>query len=505
MTPPRRPRPSVGALLLLALLLPSLAAAKPLWEKKPKPKGLSYGGTVFSTFSPDLRMEGPYEDKFEWRAGLDARVAYKIAPNARFQISARVRYHLRVGDRVEADFFADLGDSWFQFRTGKLTVRAGIESMKWGQNTLLSPLNVLNPTDYTLTLGGAGVDDPRIPLPVVRATLNLAPLAIEALYIPIFRPQRAAFYGRDFAAFRPGMLEEALPGLIPSTPVGAVNSQLTAAGDTLVDALVALDPYARDGLQSYLVADLPEEFPWHGDFGARVGYTGRGFDANGYFLWHVVDRPEVILHDAVRRPLLQQRTPSSAELTALTNPGTELVASRFRRGITAGADLAVAVGDFVVSAEGGFFTNTVHFRKTLQAYRSPMVRYAVELRYTLASTFVLTVGGEHAIIIRPAADTLVERQHTVNALVLAVLRLFRDRIQVTLGATYNPIWQDLYVHPRIQVTLQDRVRAIFGLQIFEGFRPNPPNTIDGFLSMTGGPLGYFRGNDYAYGMVEVGF
>jgi len=480
-------------------------ARGPLIKPFKKPRGLRYGGTFFGTLSPDLNMKGPYEDRFEARAGLDFVVSYKLAPNARFQVSAKARYQLRVGDRVEADFFVNLGDSWFQFRAGKLTVRAGLESMSWGQNALLSVLDKLNPTDFTLALGGAGIDNPKIALPAVRATLNLNPVALEFIYLPVFRPQRAALYGRDFAALRPGMLEEALPGLIPSTSAGVVNQQLDAAGQNLVDALVAGDPYARDGVQSYLVADLPEELPWNGDLGARVGYTGRGFDANAYFLWHIEDRPAVTLHDAVRRPLLEQRALNGNELTQLTNPGTEIVTTEYKRGVVAGADVSVVFGDFVLSGEGGFFTNTVHYRKTLEPYRSPMVKYALEVRYSVGSTFTLTLGAEHDIIIAPRSDTLLEKQHNVSVILLAVLRVLRERVQVVAGASYNPIWQELYIHPRVSIELQDRVTAIFGLQLFESFRPDVDQSLDGFLSYQGGLLGYFRANDYGYGMVKVAF
>ncbi|MCO4770748.1 MAG: hypothetical protein KDA24_12020 [Deltaproteobacteria bacterium] len=478
---------------------------QPLWTKRKKPKGLRYGGTAFATMAPDLRMAGPYEDKFELRAGVDFRVRYKFAPTAQFQIAAKARYHLRVGDRVEADFLLNLGDTWLQFRHKKVTVRAGIETMKWGQNALLSVLDRLNPSDFTLALGGSGQDDPKIALPAVRATFNLNPVAIELVYLPIFRPQRSAIYGRDFAALRPGMLEESLPGLFPSTSSAALNQQQEGLAESLVDRLIATDAYARDGLQSYLVADLPEEFPWHGDFGARFGYTGRGFDVNAYALWHVVDRPAVTIHEALRRPMLQNRYPNSNELTILGNPGTELTTTEYKRGLMAGADIAVAVGDFVISAEGGFFTNSVHYRKTLEPYRSPMVRYAVEARWTPGSNFALSLGGEHDIIITPAADTLLERQNNVSLLMLAVVRIFRERIQILAGVNYNPIWQDFYAHPRISIELQDRLTAVFGLQIYESFRPDVDNSLDGFLSYTGGPLGYFRGNDYAYGMVKLAF
>lgn len=489
----------------LLLALPSLAGAAPPWTKRPRPKGLSYGGTFWVLGAPDLRMEGPYEDRFQLRAGLDARVTYKFAPTASFQLAAKARYELRVGDRVEADLLVDLGDSWFQFRVKKLTVRAGRETLKWGSNALLSPLDRLNPVDLTRAMGGAGLDDPKIPVLAVRATLNLSPVALEAVWLPVFQPQRIAFYGRDFAVFRPGMLEESIPEMVPGTGVGVADDALATAGDRLVDALVDLDPYARDGLQSYLVADLPEEFPWHGDFGGRVGFTGRGVDLDGYVLWHILDRPEVHLSDAIREPLLQNRLPDGAELTQLTNPGAELVNVRYRRALMAGMDATFALGDFVISAEGAFDSRAVHYRKTLEPYLSPDVRYAVEVRYQAGSTFGLTLAAAHHIILRPAADTLMERPHNVTVGLVAVLRLLRDRLQILASTSYAPMWGDLYIHPRITVELQDRVTAVFGVQLFESFRPDVEPGLDSFLATTGGPVGYFRGNDYAYGMVQLAF
>lgn len=499
---------TLSALLLAAPVAVHAEQAptpRPLWVKKPTPKGLAFGGKLFTTMAPDLVMKGPYEDRFEWHSGLDFQVKYRFAQNARFQLEAKARYDMRFGDRVEADFLVDLGDSWLQFKVGKLTVRTGRMTMKWGQNALLGVLDRLNPSDYTRALGGAGLDDPKIPVLAVNATLNLNPLAVEAVYIPFFQPQRAVLYGRDFAALRPGLLEEMLPGLAPTTASGLVNQQLTGVAERLRDELVAADPYMRDGIQSYLVADLPEELPWHGDLGARVGYTGRGFDLNGYVFWHIVDRPMVHLHDAVRVPLLQNRMPNQNELTRLTNPDTELVRTEYKRSVMGGMDVAIALGDFIISAEAAAFEKTIHYRRTLQPYLSPMVRYAVELRYSVGSTFTMTAGAEHDIIIRPTVDTLMESQHHVAVTLLAVLRVFRERVQILASASWSPDWGDLYIHPRLTIEVEDGVQAIFGVQLFESYRPDAKNSLAGFLAYSGGPMGYFRANDYAYGMLQMSF
>jgi hypothetical protein len=39
----------------------------------------------------------------------------------------------------------------------------------------------------------------------------------------------------------------------------------------------------------------------------------------------------------------------------------------------------------------------------------------------------------------------------------------------------------------------------FGIQFFGGFRPDVAPSFDSLLSYRGGPIGYFKRNDYVYG------
>jgi len=450
-------------------------------------------------------MEGAYEDRFSWRTGVDFRVKYRFADTAHFRVGTRLRYELRVGDGTEAEVWLDPGEVYLQFRVGRLSVRVGRVLLSWGRNPLLSPLGVLNPVDLQAALASAGEDDPRIPILAARVKLELHPLTIEAVYLPFFQPARFSVYGRDFSLLRPGLVEQLIPRSVPGTGVGVADDLLRQGADRLVETLVGIDPYARDGLQSYLVSDLPEEFPWHGDLGLRLGLAGLGVEGDVVVLWHILDRPELRLDDALRVPLLERRLPDTSEWTRLTNPGAEPVSSVYHRSLMVGGDVSFARGGVVVTAEGAFHSRAIYYRKSLEPYLSPRMHYAVAARYTFGTVFGIDAEFAHDIILEPADDPLLQQPHDLRVALVGTLRLFREKLQILFSGTYNFTHRDLYLQPQITVEADDRVSLRFGVAIFEGFRDDPEPNVDSLLAYEGGPFGLFRGNDYAYGTLTLRF
>jgi len=474
-------------------------------ERKPPPKGLSYGGRAMTILASDVKADDAYEDRFEWRNSIDFKVQYKFAPGARFKVSGDFRYDLRVGDTVEADAWANLGETYVQFRKKKFTLRAGNVVLSWGRNGLLSPLNMLNPTDYARALGGTADESPRIPVAGVRATLRLHPVTVELVWLPFFQPTRVPFYGRDFAVFRPGMLEELIPNAMPQTGAGLVDDQLQALGGRIVDAITSLDPYSRDGLQSYLAGGRPEELPTNGDIGLRVGVAGRGIDFDTYVLWHVMDEPLVTLHPQLVRLLVDRGTLDSAAITQLTNPGAELVSSRHERAIMGGVDVVGTLGGFVLSAEVAVRNKSAQYTRRLEAYTTPQLAYAVAARYQSGTTFAVDLEFQHDVLLAPREDTLLRSRHDLRVAGVATLRLWRETFQLAVLGTYDILRADLYLHGRVTVVFDDVVRLHLGIQFFHGFRDDVAPTFDSLLSYRGGPIGYFRRNDHVYGTLLFTF
>jgi len=482
---------------------------RPLWTARPKPKGLTYGGRLFTSLAPDLHMAGPYEDRFGWYSGVDFRVKYKFAATARFQIGASFRYDLRHGDTVESDAWFDLGPTYLHFRHGKLSVRVGRLILVWGRNPLLSPVNILSPMDAERLLSRAGLDDPRIPVTAARVKLELHPLTLEAIYIPFFQPARHSFFGRDFSLLRPGMLEGLLgemSAMLPSTGMVLLDSTMGRLTDKLSRELLNLDPYARDGLQSYLVADLPEEFPWHGDIGVRVGLSGPGVEADFYGLLYILDRPAVQLHESLRRPLAEGRQMTLVELNDLLDPEEPLAIPTYHRAVMAGADLSVARAGFVITGEAAWKSRSLHYTRSLEPLVVPSVEYALAVRYSYGTVFGLDVEFSHRILAaEDLPELLFEQQHDLQLALMTVVRLLRDRLEIVLGANWHILQKDLYVHPQVHVELDDRLSVVFGAQLFFGFQPDLEPNFASLQSYRGGLSGYFRGNDYAYGNLEVSF
>jgi len=454
-------------------------------------------------------MSGPHEDRFGWYSGLDFRVKYKFAPTARFQIGASFRYDLRHGDTLESDAWVDLGPTYLHFRKGRLTVRVGRMHLVWGRNPLLSPLNVLSPVDAERLLSAADTGEPRIPVTSARVKLELHPLTLEAVYIPFFQPARQSFFGRDFSLLRPGMLEGLLgqmSAMLPSTGMVLLDGVMTRLTDKARNELLGLDPYVRDGLQSYLVADLPEEFPQHGDIGLRLGLSGPGIEADFYGLLYVLDQPAVQLHESLRLPLAEDRGMTLVEMSALLDPETPLATPTYYRAFMAGADLSVALSGFVITGEAAYKSRSVHYTRSLEPLVVPSLEYALALRYAYGTVFGLDVEFGHRILARPdLPELLFEQPHDLRLALMVVLRLLRDRLEVVLGGNWNMLQQDLYLHPKVKVELDDRLSVVFGAQLFFGFQPDVDSTLASLQSYRGGLAGYFRGNDYAYGTLELGF
>jgi hypothetical protein len=512
---------AIGLLLLLGAAGPARAAVEPssgegpevtqpkkpqpLWTQRKRPRGLTYGGKLWTSLAPDLRMAGPYEDRFEWHSGIDFSVKYRFADNARFVLGANLRYVLRSGADTEAALSLDVGEAYLQFRKGRFSLRAGRFLHTWGRNALLSPLNRVAPIDAEMAFAPEGAERARIPTLAVRANLGLHPLALELVWLPIFQPARVSFYGHDFSLLRPGMIEGLLPSLVPRTGAGLADDAIATATDFLVESLGSLDPYARDGIQSNLLFGVPEEYLWNGDIGGRIGITGRGVDFDFVALWHTLDQPELKIAADLRRPLLANRLPDSGELTRLTNPGSEPIESVYHRSLMAGADVAVATGGFVISAEAAYNTRGIYYRRDFSSYLSPHVNYAVAARYLYGTWAAFSLEFSHDILTAPQDDSFLRDQHQLRVAFLGSLRLFAERLQLTLTAAWDILQRDLYVHPRVVVVVSDRFQVAFGASIFEGYGEDVTPSLDSIRSYQGGLIGYYRHNDYGYATVQLSY
>jgi hypothetical protein len=301
------------------------------------------------------------------------------------------------------------------------------------------------------------------------------------------------------------MVEGLLPSLVPSTGAGLADDALGSATDLLISSLKGLDPYARDGVQSAMLFGLPEEYLWNGDIGGRIGFAGRGVDFDLLVLWHTLDSPQIVLSDDLLGPLLANRLPDSGELTRLTNPGATPVESIYHRNLMAGADVAVAAGGVVISAEAAYNTRGLYTRRDLSTGLSPHVNYAVALRYLYGTWATFMVEFSHDILLRPEGELFLRGRHQLRVAFAGAVKLFAERFEIRLSALWDIMERDFTIHPRLGVVITDRLAVAFGASIFEGARDDVSPSLDSIRSYQGGLIGYYRQNDYGYATVELSF
>ena len=199
------------------------------------------------------------------------------------------------------------------------------------------------------------------------------------------------------------------------------------------------------------------------------------------------------------------RTLDSAAVTQLTNPDAELVSSRHERALMGGVDVVGSIGGMVLSAEVAVRSKSVQFTERLESYTSPSVSYAVAARYQSGTTFALDVEFLHDILLRPRPDTLLRGVHDLRLAGVATLRLWRETFQLAVLGTWDILRADVYLHGRATVVFDDVLRLHLGIQFFGGFRADVEPTAGSLRSYGGGPIGYFRRNDYAYGTLLFTF
>lgn len=109
----------------------------------------------------------------------------------------RVRYGLQ-GDQQQT--FLDLREAYVNTYLGPVDLRFGRQIIVWGRADALNPTNNLTPLD--LRIRSPIEDDRRLGNFAARASLRLAPLRLEGVWLPIYLPSELPPVGiPDFVAF----------------------------------------------------------------------------------------------------------------------------------------------------------------------------------------------------------------------------------------------------------------------------------------------------------------
>ncbi len=195
---------------------------------------------------------------------VDGHYRDALSDKVRFKIAGRLRLHPRIaalevgdtelGDRVQP-YTLELPEAWIalsEVLVPALELRVGQQRFAWGTGLGMNPVDVLNPYD----LRDPTRFDQRMGIPAVTAIARHKQLAVELVYLPLWRPARMPV--------EIGLLDDA-EDLFDFSDVGG--------GDVTIDSLETRTdmPDLRIGFQG-LAARASLATPWV-DL-AVMGYHG---------------------------------------------------------------------------------------------------------------------------------------------------------------------------------------------------------------------------------------
>ena len=187
------PRCEALALALTIALAFAFACATPAWAQR---------GAVDGHVSLTADYLPNVDDAIEARARLFVERKIDATPNLRFSLSgwAEALVARRSGDGV-SDAVARPHEAYVDLRAGRVDLRAGLSNVVWGRLDEVQPSDVINPLNISSYLF-EGRSAARLPVPLVRARWFAGEaLAVEGVWVPLFRRTRVDFLDEDSSPF----------------------------------------------------------------------------------------------------------------------------------------------------------------------------------------------------------------------------------------------------------------------------------------------------------------
>jgi hypothetical protein len=292
--------------------------------------------------------------------------------------------------------------------SGDLDLRAGIQRFAWGRLDEYPPNDLLNPWDYTRFLRKP-LEDRKIGVPSLSATLNQNDWAFETVWVPVMVPYRLPMpYERWSGATLALTNAQAVPNAVirPQEP------------------------------------DLPERKFDTSNIGIRVKHAGE------------VEWALNLFHGYDPRPVFKTTALSIVPQGGLIviDPG---YVPDFHRITTAGLDAAVIKGDLSLRAEVSYaFNRYLNIRRELWGYpavplpginvlnpavqqKHDVLDYGVGADYRLFEDGLLTMQAQQSVIFGNV-DLLYERR--VETILWANLKagFMNQKIETNVNIAYNP-------------------------------------------------------------------
>lgn len=340
--------------------------------------------------------------------------------------------------------FLEFKELYVTHSSGALDLRAGIQRFAWGRLDEYPPNDLLNPWDYTQFLVKP-LEDRKIGVPSLSATLNNDEWTYDAVWVPVFVPYR-------------------LP--LPDERWAGSSLVATIAGSVPNAEIVPQEP------------NLPDHTMENSSIGLRIKRTGD-------IEWAVN-----LFHGFDPRPVFRTTAlsiiPQGAKITI--DPG---YVPDFHKIAVIGMDAAAVRGDLSIRAEAAYTLNRyLNIQRSLWGYplvpspgiqrlnpieqKHNLIDYGIGADYRLFEDALLTIQAQQTLIL-DNTDQLYEKN--VETLLWANVKIgwMNQKIETTVNLAYNPEHGDTMGKADATYVFSDSWKMIVTAMNLDG----PPQSIFG--------------------------
>ncbi len=341
--------------------------------------------------------------------------------------------------------YLEFKELYIEHSFDSLDLKAGIQRFAWGRLDEYPVNDLLNPWDYTQFLRKP-LEDRKIGIPSVSASVNSGDWTYQALWVPILVPYRLPKPNERWAGASVASALTQVPGaeVIPQEP------------------------------------DLPPRTIENSGIGLRILRTGE-------IEWAVN-----LFHGFDPRPVFR-----TTMLMVTPLPGKTLIdpgyVPSFHRITSLGTDVAAVKGDWSIRAEAAYtFNRYFNIRPELWGYppvpvttilnpievESDTVDYGIGADYRLFEDGLVTMQAQQTVILNKP-DTLYERKIETLLWVNLKAGWMNQKVETNLAVAYNPEHGSHMTTAKAYYTFTDFWKAGVTAVFFNG----PPLSLFGRYAM----------------------
>ncbi len=335
--------------------------------------------------------------------------------------------------------FLEIKEVYLQYSGDILDLRAGIQRFAWGRLDEYPVNDLLNPWDYTQFLRRT-LEDRKIGIPSISASVNTGDWTVQAVWVPVFIPYRLSMPDERWSGISTFSIPQA--EIVPRE------------------------------------APLPERTAGNSNAGLRVSHTGE------------VEWAVNLYHGYDPRPVFRSTslTITQAANALLIDPG---YVPDYHRITSLGMDTAFVTGAWSIRAEAAYSWNRFfNIRHELWGYpaifaqgvyplnlierESDTIDYGIGVDYRPFEDGLITVQAQQTVIL-DRTDALYDRK--VESIIWSNLKTawMNQKIENNIAVAYNPEHGALMTKANVSYTLADAWKATLSAVLLNG----PPQSLFG--------------------------